>query len=182
MAAKNSTRGAGSRTIAELPEPRHASLRRLHAYWLAKKGAARAPPRSAIHPEEIVDLLPNLALVDVIGEPPRFRVRLFGTILVAAYGQDITGRFIDEIDLDTIGPDLDASLRAVVRDWRPHVMRVQLIKAEDRRHIEYERIWLPLSSDNQTVNMLLGGIAVETAYAPLDGQPPPLPPRRTPTP
>ncbi len=151
-------------------------MRQLHAYWLSKKGAARAPPRSAIRPEEMVPLLPSLALVDVIGDPPRLRVRLFGTKLVSAYGEDITGQFTDEIDLDTIGPDLDAQMKQVARDWRPHVVRVQLSKAEDRRRIEYERIWLPLSADGTTVNMLLGGIDVEVAYSPLDG-PLPRPPR-----
>jgi hypothetical protein len=147
-------------------------LRQLYAYWLSKKGTARAPPRSAIEPAEIVGLLPNLALVDVVGDLPRFRVRLFGTKLVAAYGQDITGKFTDEIDLDTIGPDLEAQMRRVVRDWRPHVVRVQLKRADDRRRIEYERVWLPLSADGKTVNMLLGGVAVEIAYTPLDGPPP----------
>jgi hypothetical protein len=51
-------------------------------------------------------------------------------------------------------------------------MRVQLTKADDGRRIEYERIWLPLSADGKTVNMLLGGVAIELAYSPLDGPPP----------
>lgn len=149
-------------------------MKALYAYWLSKKGASRAPPRSAIHPEEIVALLPSIALVDVVGDPPRFRVRLFGTNLVAAYGQDITGKFTDEIDLDTIGADLDAHMRRVARECRPHVVRVELTKADDRRRIEYERIWLPLSADGgSTVNMLLGGVGVQVAYSPLDGPPPP---------
>ena len=63
-------------------------------------------------------------------------------------------------------------MRRVVRDWRPHVVRVQLKRADDRRRIEYERVWLPLSADGKTVNMLLGGVAVEIAYSPLDGPPP----------
>ena len=55
------------------------------------------PPRSAIRPDEIVKQLPSVALLDVVGDPPRFRFRLFGTQLVAAYGQDLTGKFVDEI-------------------------------------------------------------------------------------
>ena len=172
MAARSSIRGPGSRAVEELAEPRHPALRQLFAYWLSKKGSARAPARSAIHPEEIVSLLPNLALVDVIGDPPRFRVRLFGTKLAEAYGEDITGKFTDEIDLNTIAPHLDSQLKRVVRECRPHVMRVLLTKTEDKRRIEYERIWLPLSADGETVNMLLGGIAIELAYS-LRHSPPP---------
>jgi len=83
----------------ELLEPTHRSLKDLHAYWLSKKGSRNAPPRSAIRHDEIVNLLPTIALLDVVGEPPRFRFRLFGTRLVAAYGQDLTGKFVDEIDV-----------------------------------------------------------------------------------
>ena len=172
MAGRSTIRGPGSRAVEELAEPRHPALRQLLAYWLSKKGAARAPSRSAIRPEEIVPLLPNLALVDVIGDPPRFRVRLFGTRLVEAYGEDITGKFTDEIDLNSLAPHLESQLKRVARECRPHVMRVQLTKAEDQRRIEYERIWLPLSADGETVNMLLGGVAIELAYSPLEGPPP----------
>ncbi len=169
MAERSSIRGPGSRAVEELAEPRHPALQHLLAYWLSKKGTARAPPRSAIRPDEIAALLPSLAIVDVIGDPPRFRVRLFGTKLVAAYGEDITGKFTDEIDLDTVAPHLEAQLRRAVRECRPNVMRVHLTKAEDERRIEYERIWLPLSADGETVNMLLGGVAIELAYSPTQG-------------
>src|SRR5579872_2333958 len=91
-------RRADAGNIELLSEPGHQSLRNLHAYWLLKKGAAIAPPRTAIDPAEILPLLPNVALLDVIGHPPRFRFRLFGTALAAAYGQDVTGQFLDQID------------------------------------------------------------------------------------
>jgi len=156
---------AGSRVVEELAEPRHASLQQLKAYWLAKKGEALAPPRSAIRPEEIVALLPNLALIDVVGDPPRFRVRLFGTALATAYGGDITGKFVDEVDFDAIGGDVIAHMMTVVRECRPCAVRISLTKEADGRHIEYERIWLPLSQDGIHVTMLLGGVAVERVYA-----------------
>jgi hypothetical protein len=162
----------GSRVVEELAEPRHASLQQLKAYWLAKKGAALAPPRSAIRPEEIVALLPNLALVDVVGDLPRFRVRLFGTALAAAYGGDITGKFVDEVDFGRVGGDVIQHMTTVVRECRPVAVRISLTKSEDRRHIDYERIWLPLSQDGIRVTMLLGGVAVERVYASVT--PPPL--------
>jgi len=153
---------AGTPTIVELPSgPTHPSLRFLRAYWQIKKGDRIAPPRSAVHPEDLaVALLPNLALLDVVGDPPRFRVRLFGTGLVAAYGEDVTARYIDEMDIGSIAADVHGSLVEVVRECRPQTVLVQLTKSGERRHLEYERIALPLSQDGASVNMILCGFAV----------------------
>jgi hypothetical protein len=151
-------------SVVQETEPRHQALRDLHAYWLAKKGTRIAPPRSAIQPEEIVPLLPNLALVNVIGDPPRFRFRLFGTALAAAYGQDLTGKFFDEVDLDLVSEEILRGAAEVVRDCCISVVRSRFTKHRDGRHVEYERITLPLSDDGRTVNMLLCGYAVEKAY------------------
>ena len=150
--------------IEEIPEPSHQSLKDLHAYWLSKKGSRIAPPRSAIQPEEITAILPTVALIDVLGDPPRFRLRLFGTGLVAAYGQDLTGKFVDKVDLGAIGAGIVAELTKIVREIRCCVVRVAFTKVLDGRHVEYERIGLPLSEDGRTVSMLLFGFAIDKAY------------------
>jgi hypothetical protein len=150
--------------IEELPQPGHPSLRELHAYWLSKKGSLVAPPRSAIDPAEIVKLLPNICLIDVIGNPPLFRFRLFGTNLVAAYGRDLTGDFLNEIDMGALGPQIANEVTRVVQERRPQAVRITVTKQEDGRHLQYERIALPLSNDGQTVNMILCGFAIERAF------------------
>jgi len=148
-------------SVIELPlGPTHQPLKDLFAYWENKKSTLSAPPRSAICPDELpATLLPYLALVDVIGESPRFRVRLFGTRLAMAYGEDVTGRYLDEIDLSSIGPDILAYLTTMVRECRPQAVRAHLWKKTDQRHIEYERIGLPLSENGSSVNMILCGFA-----------------------
>src|SRR4051794_7337366 len=78
----------------------HEGLRRLHHYWLSKKGDRKAPSRADIRPEEIVPLLPSVYLVDVEGT--RFRLRLVGTEVALEYGAEITGKYLDEIDLDAV--------------------------------------------------------------------------------
>jgi len=150
--------------IEDVPAPTYPSLRKLHAYWLAKKGDRAAPPRSAIQPDEIVALLPNVALIDVVGNIPRFRFRLFGTGLVKAYGQDITGKFADEVDLDTIGPDIIAQFTKVVRECQPAVARIRFTKTGDHRYVQYERLALPLAETGTTVNMILLGYVPEKAF------------------
>ena len=154
----------GSR-FEELSQPTHQSLKDLHAYWLSKKGTRKAPPRSAIRPDEIVKQLPSVALLDVVGDPPRFRFRLFGTQLVAAYGQDLTGKFVDEIDVGSrVPPEMLARATKVVRECCINVGRSRYTKKSDQRRVEYERILLPLSEDGETVNMVLCAYAIETAY------------------
>jgi hypothetical protein len=157
--------GLRSSGFEELQQPNHQSLKDLYVYWLSKKGARIAPARSAILPEEIVTHLPRIALVDVIGDLPRFRFRLFGSGLVAAYGQDLTGKFLDEIDLGTKSvPEAFQHAVRVVRECRPHFGRTRFTKQGDNRRVEYERIVLPLSADGSTVNMILCGYVVEKAY------------------
>jgi hypothetical protein len=150
--------------IETLAAPSHQALRTLHTYWLAKKDTRFAPPRSAIRPEELRPLLPTMALAEVIGEPPRFRFRLFGTGLVEAYGEDVTGRFSDEIDLDWIGDRIHEEARKVVDERRISVALIRFVKATDGRYLQYERVLLPLSDDGETVNMLLLGYVMERAY------------------
>jgi hypothetical protein len=164
MALPGSQRSVLTARIEEVSEPSHTPLRNLSSYWHSKKGTGIAPPRSAIKPEEIRAALPNIALLDVVGDQPRFRVRLFGTGLVDAYGEDITGRFLDEVDLDGIAKEIDAQVGKIVRECRVQVVRARFTKQNGARFLEYERIGFPLSADGATVNMLMFGFVVEAAF------------------
>jgi hypothetical protein len=93
----------------------------------------------------------------------RFRVRLAGTRVVEAYGAEITGRFVDELDFDEIDTLVLASLAEVVATGRPSVVEREYTR-RDGRHVKYERLVLPLSSDGATVDKLLAGFVVEQSY------------------
>jgi hypothetical protein len=150
--------------VTPLAAPEHASLKGLLEYWLAKKGQLAAPPRSAIAPDEIKSVLPKILLFDVVGAPPpRFRARLFGSALVDAYGEEITGKFGDELDLDDSAPELIEFLATAAREIRPQFLRAEFTK-HSGRHLRFEQIILPLSEDGETVNMLLCAYEVEKAY------------------
>lgn len=150
------------------PAPRHRALQELYAYWQAKRGAAFAPPRAALQPQDIPALLPIVVLVDLVGTPPRFRVRLAGTKVVEAYGAEITGRYIDELDFDELEAAVLASITEVVASGRPSVVEREYTR-HDGRHVKYERLLLPLSSDGATVDKLLAGFVVEQAFGPPGG-------------
>ena len=128
------------------------TLRQLFLYWDEKRGQRRAPPRDEIDPAGMFGFLPNVFLIDVEAEPRRYRVRLMGTVLVNWYGQDVTGRYIDEITDQVLG-----ALGELVTSWRPWRVTGEY-EGPTGRVMLYELLALPLSSDGAAVNMILGGI------------------------
>ena len=142
-----------SDTTQEVSEPTQESLRNLYAYWLAKRGVRIAPSRSAIQLDAA--LRQDIVLVDVVGDPPRFRYSFCGTRLADYYGENLTGKFLDEIDLGSVSVKMISFLTTIVRECRPQVIRARYTKQRDGRRIEFERIALPLSEDGKTVNMIL---------------------------
>jgi hypothetical protein len=144
-------------------EPTHPQLRALLGYWLKKKGERRAPTRADIDPSEIVPLLPHVGLVDVVRDPLRFRFRLVGTAIAAGYGRDITGSFLDEVDLDRHEQEIIAEYARVIETWEPACARWEYVR-RDGRYVAYERMVLPLSSDGKTVDMLFGGCVFDHSF------------------
>ena len=143
--------------------PRHRKLLRLLEYWIEKKADRIAPARRDIQPTEMRDFLPNVFLVDVEERPMRFRFRLVGTEIVELFGIDVTGRYVDELDFSDRAPAVHAYYAAVVTTREPNCHAVQFTRGNGR-HLSYERVILPLSSNNVAVDMLLGGICFDEAY------------------
>ena len=151
--------------IEEISEPTHKSLMKLCTYWLRQQRPRIEPPRLAVQLEKMIALHPNTALVDVVGDPPRFHFRHFGTRVAEVYGENLTGKFLDEIDLGS-GPvktDLTNLYTKMVREGRPQIVRVRLTK-RDGRPVKYERIAFPLSEDGKAVNMFLFAYAFEREF------------------
>ena len=144
-------------------EPRHDELKRLYAYWLAKKGTRRAPSRADIDPLEIAPLLPHVALVDVERAPLRFRYRLVGTEIVRKVGADFTGRYLDSFTRLSNRDAMAAEFARVVDSAEPTVSFWNYSRA-DGRHVRYERLVLPLMGDGVTVDMLFSGMVFDVAY------------------
>ncbi|HLZ03980.1 MAG TPA: PAS domain-containing protein [Bradyrhizobium sp.] len=149
-------------TVEHLTNPQDPALQILLRYWRGKRGERMAPSRADIQPGELVSMLPYLALYDVVDGD--FHVRLFGTELARAYGDDLTGKLMSECDFDGSRRQLLEQLAEVVRERRPNVLRAKFAKDTDGRYLEYERIALPLSANGETVNMILCGYHVERAF------------------
>lgn len=70
----------------------------LHDYWRAKL-AGRAMPRPGdIDPADLPRLRPSMVTADYSSEPFRVRYREIGTTQAHYIGEDVSGRFLDELN------------------------------------------------------------------------------------
>lgn len=142
----------GTRVMAiEITDDR---LRRLYAYWNGKRGDRRVPSRADIAPEEITDILPWVLVMERVGD--RIRYRLVGDEFRQVYGDKLIGMYLDEIDLDHISAAYVEEYVRAAHDFTPIARKWTFTKLSGR-HLEYERVILPLSADDKVVNMYLTG-------------------------
>lgn len=129
-------------------------LRRLYDYWHEKRGTRRMPSREDIDPIDIAFCLGYLCLVDVEpGDPLRFRFRVDGSNCVSISGVEMTGRYVDEIPLTDYRLIMETAYRQIYLTKAPHYYIDDEIW-DDRRY-RTEGILLPLSNDDDVVNMLI---------------------------
>jgi hypothetical protein len=146
----------GEFPVGQLPI-NHPQLAQLYRYWDRKRGARRMPARSDILPEELGSLLGNLFMVDVVREPAqaRFRYRLVGTALNAIMDQELTGKFVDQMPFLYRKFALPA-YREILNAGRPTYKETNAF--EGWLVVRYKRLLLPLSSDGEQIDIVLGGI------------------------
>ena len=130
-------------------------IRKLNDYWQAK-AKGKVPSRSDIDPVDVRVLLPNLMMVDVLGQPPRFRYRLVGTRVAQYTGFDFTGRYLDEMVFQ--GRDfMEQCYRRMLAEKRPIFGHYAWL-VRSRHFGQCEFGLFPLSDDGVTVNR---GISIE---------------------
>jgi hypothetical protein len=138
----------------------------LRALWTGLKGDAQVPLRSAFGPEVLKPWLPNIVIVEAVGTPVRFRVRLAGTAAVGFAGRDFTDKFLDDVIppehyRDTIAPYLRAMTSG--HPTEDDIMRKQFI-APDGTSLPVRRLVMPCSSDGREVDRFVVGLFL---YRPL---------------
>ncbi len=129
-------------------------LRRIFAYWLAKRGDRLFPAKAEIDPVDFSYVLGYVTLVDVERDPRRYRFRLDGSILVELSGMNYTGRYLDELPMEEYSSFIKETYDRVVDSGAPHRYR----KSELFDHQQYfseETLILPLGDNPPTVDMLL---------------------------
>lgn len=131
----------------------------LFAYWASLRAGARLPGRRDVDPGGIKRLLPTVSLIDVIAEPLDFRMRLAGTGLYGVYGREITGRRLSDIYNTAAADYWRVELGRVVTERRPAV-GVHNLAWRGASHLSILWLRLPLASDGEAVDMILGLDAV----------------------
>jgi len=132
-----------------------AALRALYLYWQELRAQGALPSRADIDPLRIPDVLDSIGLFDVEQNPRRYRIRMMGMQIVRWYGCDLTGRYLDEIDFGD-RPVFTFALLDQVVDRRVAGHMTGEYTKQDGRTIRYERLFVPLSSDGRTIDMVIG--------------------------
>ena len=133
------------------------ALRRL---WLDAKGDARVPLRDAFTPESLRPWLSNIVLVEALGVPARFRIRLAGTAAVSFAGRDFTGKFLDEVIATGKYDSTIAPYLAAMKSGTPvedDVVRDQFA-APDGTYLPVRRLVLPCSSNGGDIDRFVVGL------------------------
>jgi len=144
---------------------RSKSLRNLLGYWKAK-GAhlGRLPARTDLQPDEMLPFLPFVALITVQAQEPRFQFRLVGTGIVGAFGRETTSRAVDESLFGDNAAEVERFFSIPVQTHGPAYASGEYTVAPTGRGLPFETLLVPLSSNGQAVDMLLGGLIGERIH------------------
>ena len=128
--------------------------RQLYDYWRSKCSGRAMPARRDIRPSDLSRLLPCVSLIDVLPGIDRLRVRLAGTQLREVFGRDVTGSYLEDVDLGG-----RAAYWATAYQRLRQGLPAQGILPMHQPGGDFRtRFWLrlPLAEDGRRVNMILG--------------------------
>ena len=142
----------------QLPAKPEAGLARLLAYWRRlERGEAEMPFWDDVKLSALPKTLARkIVLMDVLPSPMRFRFAFggVGEDVIRAYGGDLSGKFLDEIEPRSPLQLLHSQCSAAVEVRAPAYYRHAAVRRKDA----YARLILPMWG-NGRVSMLLGGFA-----------------------
>ncbi len=123
----------------------------IYKYWLKIKGDKSFPSREDINPADIASVLPHITLVRVENDG-RYKLTLVGSENVRANGEDVTGKYLDEIPL--LHNVVKERYDWVVENKKPYIYQGDL-KWSKKSYLDYSIIGLPLSNDNDNVDGIM---------------------------
>jgi hypothetical protein len=153
---------ANNEVVASLDAPHDQRLKALYEYWNRLRGDRMMPSRADFDPTAIPRLLP-LIVMYAVGDDGGYTVRLVGEEIVQFTGRNSAGWRAGAGLPPEATERLTKNLNAV-RDERAPKFRAgkaRWFPAKDYR--DFEACFLPLSTDGERVNMILGGVAFPRA-------------------
>jgi hypothetical protein len=134
-------------------------------YWRRKRGSRTMPSRRDIDPIDMpAEILPYLQTIEVLEGVTRFRYRLIGTALVVAFGSDYGGKYPEEVLSPARAEFIEQIYRQVYEAKRPILSRNKYVMQDNPSALMANRVYLPLSKDDITVNFILGALSFDYRY------------------
>ncbi len=141
--------------FGNIPERCHANIRAIAEYWRSIHPVTGLPGRQHFDPVDVPRLLPYVRLVDVLDNPPKFKIRLMGTRTVEFYENDFTGFWYHDAFPNFPGSEAESSMIDTVRFGRPNWCKGAPAFFHAKDYKNAERVVLPLATDGRDVDMLL---------------------------
>ena len=129
------------------------TLRRIWLFLEQKRGDRTMLSRADIDPVDLRQVLPRVGLIERHHPPERYRMRLAGTHWTNVLGFDPTGTWLDQWPYEPHRELFEAVLGVTVATKRGHWVRRQAFV--EGSTVLFEAMILPLSPDDETINMLL---------------------------
>jgi hypothetical protein len=139
----------------------------LRSYWDVKRAGRLMPSRADIRVPDLKEHLGWLMLVEVLNGMSEFRFRLEGTLVKQYFlgESDATGKTVKEV-MAVHGPAatkaVEAIFRKVARDRKPARAYGNAGWIADN-YEAFDALYLPLSDDGETVNMILHAFVFDRA-------------------
>jgi hypothetical protein len=146
-------------------ELRNPILAFLRQYWELKRGPRAMPARADIKPSEMKEYLGWIILIDVLPAFDDFRFRMIGTRVSQYFLADATGQTMREA-LAAYG---DQVINGVIATHKKTARDRVVVRAHGgagwlgRSFLDFDAIYLPLSDDGESVNMILSAFTFDAA-------------------
>jgi hypothetical protein len=142
--------------------------------WRDACGGREMPARSDLDPLTIgTVLLPYILLFDVEYQPkPRYRWRLIGTHFVTVLKRDSTGKYWDDLYSSDALAAMSSRADWVLQHRAPLRSTGHVTSKDTNRNIDaftdVEGLYMPLSSDGETIDMIMMGAIYTSRQSPQD--------------
>jgi hypothetical protein len=138
------------------PPPVHPRFTEMIRYLAQVAPQGRLPGRQHIDPCDLRQVLTLVNLVDVEhdGGTVRFRYRLVGERQRLAAGRNITGLVVEEAVVPSLVARINGNMEKVLATRLP-VYDGFPMPHPDRQFIDSQRMYHPLATDGETVDMIL---------------------------
>ena len=133
------------------------------AYWERQRGDRPMPRRADINPADIPKLLPYIRLTEVVDGGARYRYRLVGTAIVSAYGNEHTGRYLDDVLSGERRSFVEGLYRMVCAGKRPIYAKTYYMGPWEQP-VMTARVMAPLSENGADVSLVVTAISFDVHH------------------